>query len=144
MKNRWLSLIFVVAMRLAVKPAAAQVVPPFFGGGSVAFDPEISVIQSGVLLDAQATVSADKKYVTLNMRPTASRLQSLQPFPVNAIVNQGFVGGANLSANAAPAGGRNVNAVVNGVSNPSPDQLSRNARAWVFTRQGMYLVAPLP
>ena len=43
---------------LAAQPAAAQV--PFFGRGAGIFDPEIGVVQSGVLNDVQATVSAAK------------------------------------------------------------------------------------
>ena len=36
-----------------------------------ASSPTISIVQSGVLLDVQATVSADRKYVTLTLRPAA-------------------------------------------------------------------------
>ena len=40
----------------------------------------------------QATVSADRKYVTLTLRPILSRLRSLVSFPVSAVVNTGVVG----------------------------------------------------
>lgn len=130
-------------------PARAQV--PFFGGGSVAFDPEVGVIQSGALLDAQPVVSHDMKYVTLNMRPQASRLRGFQPFPVTAFANSGFVGGVNLPGgnavrqnapkdDARPRG----NAPPVQPSAPSPDEIARSAKAWVFTRQGMYQIARLP
>ena len=118
--------------------AGAQATPPFFGPG-VAYNPEVSVIPSGAVLDAQATVSADRKYVTINTRATESRVKVISRFPV-VQTNQGFVGGVMMSAEipggvsavaeAAPGGGP--------LQKTSPDQLSRVAKAWVFTRPGMY------
>ena len=82
---------------LGAIPAFGQA-PPFFGGGGTAFDPEVSTVFSGALMDAQAVVSNDRKYVTLNMRATNSRLRTLVTFPVVTAdtVNRGFAGGANL------------------------------------------------
>ncbi|MGN6504117.1 MAG: hypothetical protein ACTHM6_01000, partial [Tepidisphaeraceae bacterium] len=57
---------------------------PVVGQSSVGFDPTVDTVQSGVVLDVQATVSADRKYVTLNMRPELSTLLGLQSFPVFA------------------------------------------------------------
>lgn len=94
--------------------AAAQQPPPFFGGGAVAFDPEIGVVNSGALVDAQVVVSHDRRYVTINMRASLTRLQSLTAFEVaraqqlnaggggggasatGGAVSQGFVGGAGF------------------------------------------------
>jgi general secretion pathway protein D len=53
---------------------------PIVGSGAVGFDPTISSVQSGVLLDVQATVSSDRKYVTLTLRPQLSQLIQLVPF----------------------------------------------------------------
>jgi hypothetical protein len=149
---------------LGAIPAFGQA-PPFFGGGGTAFDPEVSTVFSGALMDAQAVVSNDRKYVTLNMRATNSRLRTLVTFPVVTAdtVNRGFAGGANLGgtggggtatggvaagsppAGAAPRGGGAGGAQANTAAPkpPSPDQISRDAKAWVFTRQGIYLVKPL-
>ena len=69
---------------------------PFFGGPS-AFSPEISVVNSGVLNDVQATVSADRKYVTLTMRPQNSQLLALREFSFNTPQAVGFVGGVNFN-----------------------------------------------
>src|SRR4051812_25501654 len=60
-------LIGVFSVGVFASVAAAQQ-PPFFGGGAVAFDPEISVVNSGALLDAQVVVSHDRRYVTINAR----------------------------------------------------------------------------
>ena len=78
---------------------------PFFGGGVSSFTPEISVVNTGVLNDVQATVSPDRRYVTLTMRPTHSQLLALQEFTINAPLASGFVGGVQFNGNVpAPVG----------------------------------------
>ncbi|HEY7088697.1 MAG TPA: hypothetical protein VH518_11450 [Tepidisphaeraceae bacterium] len=151
----------VVVAAVMSSPALGQIPPPFFGGGATAFDPQPGIVESGALLDAQATVSADRKYVTLNMRATDSRLRALINFPVVNTQALGFVGGAALGGEAFPpgtpistgprgttavptAGAPGQAAAVNAIpSPPSPDQISRNAKSWILTRQGMYLIQPL-
>ena len=55
---------------------------PVVGQSSIGFDPTVSVVNSGVVLDVTATVSADRKYVTLTLRPELSTLLGLASFPV--------------------------------------------------------------
>lgn len=43
------------------------------------FDPTISVTQEGVILDVEATVSADRRYVTLTVRPSLAQLRQTPP-----------------------------------------------------------------
>src|SRR5689334_8346413 len=78
----WLAL--AGAAILGVSPMSpGQRVPvpvPFFQPGPTAFEPEIGIVQTGVLNDVQATVSADRKYVTLNMRVADSRLLALRDY----------------------------------------------------------------
>src|SRR3954447_22833237 len=81
---------------LPARQAAAQV-PPFFNGGATIFDPEISVVQSGILEDVSATVSADRKYVTLTTRYQQATLLSLQEFAFQ-------VGNAGVPAQAGGGG----------------------------------------
>ncbi len=120
-------------MLVTALPAVAQT-PPFFGPGTVAYDPEPAVVQSGVVLDARATASADRKYVTITTGVTNSRLSALVQFPVVQTQAQGFVGGAVFPGATASAAM---------VSPTSPDQLDRAGKSWIFTREGMYLVSPL-
>ena len=72
---------------------AALVLGPITARGQfaqgAAFEPEIDVVNTGVVMDAQATVSADRKYVTINMRTQQSTLLALQTFQFQ----QGGVGG---------------------------------------------------
>ena len=53
---------------------------PVVAQNAVAFNPTIGLVQSGVLLDVQATVSSDRKYVTLTLRPQLATLIDLLPF----------------------------------------------------------------
>jgi hypothetical protein len=89
---------------------------PVFGNNAL-FEPEVDVVNSGVVTDIQATVSADRKYVTLNMRAQNSQLLNLFTFNFQAGAGggggtttvqtpSGFVGGVNpvvAGAVAVPA-----------------------------------------
>ena len=48
------------------------------GGAVAAVAPEVGWIPTGVVLDVEAVVSADRRYVTMTVRPQTSRLISLQ------------------------------------------------------------------
>jgi hypothetical protein len=97
-----------LVLTMAASRAAAQA-PPFFNGGGGIFDPEIDVIESGMLLDVQATVSADRKYVTLTPRIQNTDLVAIREFAfqTGAGGQPGQVGGpAQFGGGAPGAGGR--------------------------------------
>ncbi|MDB5319433.1 MAG: hypothetical protein JWN40_1064 [Phycisphaerales bacterium] len=91
-----------------------------FGGGAI-FEPEISVVNSGAVLDAQATVSADRKYVTMTMRPSVSQLLALRTFQFQGF---GGVGGGTLPSGTV--GG--VNPVIVGAVDVIPLRLNAPMR----------------
>ena len=146
----------VVALTLPPSPAAAQA-PPFFGGGGI-FDPEIDVIESGVVLDVQATVSADRKYVTLTPRVQSTQLLAIREFAFQAGAGGagGQVGGppqpggaaADRGAGGVGRGGAGTDARTNaGVRHnvsrkpyPAPGQATISAGPPVLERPGMTLV----
>ena len=121
-------LLALAACAAAASHAHAQVAVPFFSSANTGFDPEISVVNSGEVLDAQAVVSNDRKYVTLNMRASSSKLLALRQFnfATSGSNNRlfGFVGGAAATAAANGAG-------------------SGDARENVLDRRGTNLVAGL-
>ena len=89
-------ILVVAAFGFATPAAFAQRVP-FIGGAATGYDPEGSVVNSGAILDAQAVVSDDRKYVTINARPTNTQLLALRSFSFAGGGNAaqlGFVGGA--------------------------------------------------
>lgn len=94
------SMIALLSMYWTPSLAKAQA-PPFNGGGVVGFDPEISVVNTGALMDAQVVVSDDRRYVTINARPSQSRLIALNVFQTQAALLQG--GGA-AGGGAGPGG----------------------------------------
>lgn len=47
------------------------------------FDITLSVVQSGVVLDVQGTVSADRRYVTLTLRPSLADISDIVSVPVS-------------------------------------------------------------
>lgn len=141
--NRWIlafGMPFVTG--LVACSTFAQQRPPFFGGGGTAYDPEVGVINSGAMMGTQATVSADRKYVTINMQAANTRLQSLVPFPVvDANVVNGFVGGATFPGDT-PASTR-VAAGQNAHLPSAADQADRAGKSWILAREGMYFIKPL-
>lgn len=109
----------------------------FFGGNNTAFDPEVSIVESGAKLDVQATVSHDRKYVTMTARPQLSTLIALREF---AFQGPGGVVGQN-------AVGSNVNNGRDPKGRPLPAMARPAAPTPVLLREGMYRVdgpAPQP
>ncbi|HWP39446.1 MAG TPA: hypothetical protein VNL70_00875, partial [Tepidisphaeraceae bacterium] len=72
-------------MAVSTDTAYVSDLTPIVGTQAVAFDPQPAVQPAGVILDVQATVSSDRKYVTLTLRPTLTRLLDLVNFPVTAL-----------------------------------------------------------
>ena len=72
---------------------------PVVGTGAVAQAPQTATINSGAVLDVTATVTADRRYVTMTLRPAVTRLLDLQTIPFSGGgAGGGFGGGAALNA----------------------------------------------
>ena len=141
----------VIVISLLAPVAKAQVAPPFFNpAGVAAFSPEVDVVMSGVIQDVQAVVSADRKYVTLNMRPSNSNLIALRDFTFQNGAGLGFVGssgpngggnaGNNVANGNAGAGAGNVNNIAAGQkaqAAPAPAPAPVPAKPSVLDRPGM-------
>lgn len=142
--NRARGLFAVAAVLSFAGLTQAQVVPPFFFPGQTAFEPEIGIVQSGVVQDVQAVVSADRKYVTLNMQVQNAQLLALRPFTFQNGPALGVVGlppspaaqnGVRTSRGPSPS------AAVTDPTNTSPDAIKRRADSWVLERRGMFRIA---
>ncbi len=64
----------------------------FFSPVGTPFDPEISIVNTGIVSDMQVVVSPDNKYVTINARASNSRLLALREFTFQRPAPVGFVG----------------------------------------------------
>jgi hypothetical protein len=122
-------------------PVSAQV-PPFFSAGAAAFEPQIGIVNSGVVQDAQAVVSHDLKYVTLNMQVQNSNLLALQEFTFQKLPSLGVVGLPQTIVPDPKNARRNAPAAAPFMTSPS--EIKRLADSWVLERQGMFRVADAP
>ncbi|MEM9420489.1 MAG: hypothetical protein AAGA25_15775 [Planctomycetota bacterium] len=74
---------------------------------AIGFDVTVSVTQSGVVLDVEGTISADRRYVTLTLRPSLADVAQIDEFPVSGVVIDdddtvgGIVNTTTTSFNAA-------------------------------------------
>jgi type II secretory pathway component GspD/PulD (secretin) len=72
---------------------------------AIGFDVTVSVSQSGVILDVEGTISADRRYVTLTLRPSLATLIALREFPVTGVLvnnnNNNNGGGDNITFGAS-------------------------------------------
>jgi hypothetical protein len=103
---RFATLIAVAGLVVLISSSISRAqTPGFNGGGAFAFDPEISVVNSGALLDAQVVVSADRKYVTINMRPSLSRLNALTVFEAQRVGTSPNGGGGGGGGAGGGGGG---------------------------------------
>lgn len=78
---------------------------PIVGTGAVGFDPETEFVNTGAVLDVQATVSSDRKYVTLTLRPQVATLLTLRNFQVAQATAGGGTGDPNDPNNPGIATG---------------------------------------
>lgn len=124
--------------------AGAQVVPPFFSGGAASFEPEIGIVQSGVVQDVQAVVSPDRKYVTLNMRVQNTNLLALRDFTFQTSGTGAPLGVVGIPAAAASTGGGRSSARSSPSAAPSAVATARAANAYLLIRQGILRVGNAP
>ena len=96
---------------VAIQRAYVSNLSPVVSTGISSFAPTIGIVQSGVLLDVQATVSADRKYVTLTMRPQLATLLDLANFTFQTASSSvsttgvgGGVFGTGFGIGSAPSG----------------------------------------
>jgi len=56
-------------------------------GSEGTYDPEIDTVTTGTVLDVEATVSADRKYVTLTVRPQVSAVNAFNSYVVEGSID---------------------------------------------------------
>lgn len=74
--------------------AFVSTLQPVVGGGTAAQAPQTQAVNEGAVLDVQGTVSADRRYVTMTLRPGVGRLLALERFNFagpNFFAGAGFI-----------------------------------------------------
>ncbi|HZZ43499.1 MAG TPA: hypothetical protein VFE58_11225 [Tepidisphaeraceae bacterium] len=90
---------------VAVSQPYVSNLQPVVGTQAVAFAPTIGTVNSGVMLQVQATVSADRKYVTMTLQPTLQTLLQLVDFSFQQAANTtGITSGGQLINTSAGSG----------------------------------------
>ncbi len=79
--NGQISNFYVVTQRTLVTNLT-----PVTGDGAVGFDPDPTPIPSGVILLVEAVITADRRYVTMNIDTSINTLDNIDQFPVFAVV----------------------------------------------------------
>lgn len=59
---------------------------PIVGEGSAGFDPQLQTISEGVVLDVDGTVSSDRRYVTMTVQTSVSKILEIQARPIPILV----------------------------------------------------------
>ena len=68
---------------VATQQAYVSDLQPIVSDNSVAFDPVLSTVPTGTVLDVEATISADRRYVTLTVRPQVASLNGFSRYFTN-------------------------------------------------------------
>jgi|SRR5580658_3771617 hypothetical protein len=107
-QTMWKSILFAAIVLVPAAGSWAQDgVTPFFFPGSIGYEATISTVTSGPFLAEQSIVSADRRYVTINVNVNNNGLVALTPYTFATVPN-GYVGettpaGAKPGAAAAHA-----------------------------------------
>jgi len=140
-----------IAATVGGASAGAQVVPPFFSAGVASFEPQIGIVQSGVVQDVRAVVSPDRKYVTLNMQVQNTNLLALHDFTFQTAGTAAPLGVVGIppvaAAQAARTNGNSQHSGAGGANDAvsaSPTEIRRRADAYVLERQGVFRIGNAP
>ena len=77
-----------------------QSVQPIVGPGSVAFVPQIGILNNGVMLSVTPVVTADRRYVRMTLSPFFNTINGFTVISVPAAVGGSGLGGASASINS--------------------------------------------
>jgi type II secretory pathway component GspD/PulD (secretin) len=79
---------------VATQIAFVSDLTPVVSESAVGFDPQVDAVTEGVRMLVQGTVSADRRYVTLNIDAAVSKIEGFQNTPVSAVAGGQLVNSA--------------------------------------------------
>jgi general secretion pathway protein D len=83
---------------VATQTAFVSDLQPVVGDSAVGFDPTVSVVTEGVTLLVEGTVSADRRYVTLNVDAGVARVDGFAQQSVSAVAGGQLVNSASVQS----------------------------------------------
>ncbi|MBS0196703.1 MAG: hypothetical protein JSR77_08090 [Planctomycetes bacterium] len=79
---------------VATQVAFVSDLTPVVSEAAVGFDPTLATVNEGVVLLVEGTISADRRYVTLNVDAAVSKIDGFQNTAVSAVTGGGIVNSA--------------------------------------------------
>jgi type II secretory pathway component GspD/PulD (secretin) len=92
--NGQISNIYIVTQRAFISQ-----LEPIVGQGAVGFNPTVASVPDGVTLQIEGVVSADRRYVTMNVDTAVTKLERLVDQPVTAVTGGQLVNSRETSTN---------------------------------------------
>ncbi|MCC6660396.1 MAG: hypothetical protein IT437_05875 [Phycisphaerales bacterium] len=83
---------------VATQQAFVSDLEPIVADSAVGFDPTINVVSEGVTLLVEGTVTADRRYVTMNLDAGVSRIDGFAQQPVTAVAGGQLVNSADTQS----------------------------------------------
>lgn len=83
---------------VATQVAFISDLTPVTSDSAVGFDPDVDAVSEGVGLDVDGTVSADRRYVTLNVRTNLARIDGFAEQAVTAVAGGQLVSSASVES----------------------------------------------
>lgn len=83
---------------VATQVAFISDLTPVTSDSAVGFDPTVGAVSEGVLLDVDGTVSADRRYVTLNVRTNLARIDGFAERAVTAVAGGQLVSSSSVES----------------------------------------------
>jgi type II secretory pathway component HofQ len=138
--------VLIATSRRYISGYAAVTAP----GGQIRYEPVTSVVETGLLLDVQATVGPDRKSVALALHPQVSELLGMKQLPwigrptgSNLAIQDPQVRSTELRTTVDVPNGRTL--LIGGLEDPRiPDGSAAEARANRPLRSLFLLVKPTP
>lgn len=88
----------VANIYVATQTAFISDLSPIVGESAVGFDPTIAVVTEGVTLRVEGTVSADRRYVTMNIDAGLSKIEDFGQIPVTAVAGGQLIDSSQTSS----------------------------------------------
>lgn len=79
---------------VATQVAFVSDLQPVVSESAVGFDPTLQTVNEGVVLELEGTISADRRYVTLNVQASVAKIEGFQNTAISALAGGGLINSA--------------------------------------------------
>jgi len=83
---------------VATQVAFVSDLQPVVSEAAVGFDPTLQTVNEGVVLELEGTISADRRYVTLNVEASVAKIEGFQNTAITALAGGGLINSASTQS----------------------------------------------